>query len=109
MKWILIPATAGILIHAILKDDHPLILLAMGLAGITVLTTIIQWIIAARTRCPLCMTPVLARKECAKHRNARAFLGSLRLRVALAILFKGSFRCPYCHEPSVLKLRTARS
>ena len=28
-----------------------------------------------------------------------------RLRVALAVLFTNSFRCPYCNEPSVLEVR----
>ena len=27
------------------------------------------------------------------------------LRVALAILFKGSFRCPYCNEPTAMEVR----
>jgi uncharacterized Zn-finger protein len=104
----LAPLTLGGLVYAIAKNNHPLIFLAMSLGGATIVLGIIQSIVATRTRCPLCMTPVLSKKECAKHRNARTFLGSHRLRVALAIIFKASFVCPYCHEPAALKLRTAR-
>ena len=73
------------------------------LAGLTVLTAILQWLIATRTGCPLCMTPVLAKKQCVTHRNARPFLGSSRLKVALTILFKRTFRCPYCGELTAIK------
>jgi hypothetical protein len=83
-------------------------MIGMGVAALAVLVVIYQWIISSRTNCPLCMTPVLAAKKCAKHHHARTFLGSHRLRVALAILFKNCFRCPYCHEPTVLEVRERR-
>jgi len=35
----------------------------------------------------------------------RSVMGSHRLRVALAILFKNQFRCPYCNESTALELR----
>ena len=54
------------------------------------------------TNCPLCWTPVLASMACSKHRDARKLMGSHRLRVALAILFKDHFRCPYCNESTAL-------
>ena len=57
---------------------------------------------------PLVLTPVLASKDCAKHRRARTFLGSHRLRVALSILFKNTFRCPYCWEKSAMTVRSRR-
>jgi hypothetical protein len=69
---------------------------------------IIQWGMARRARCPLCMTPVMETKRCSKHRNAKPFLGSYRLRVALSIIFKGSFRCPFCHEPTAIQVRQKR-
>lgn len=108
MICLLPPLTLGVLIYSIIKTDRPLTFLAMGLGGAMIVIGLIQSVVATRTHCPLCMTPVLAKKECAKHRNARTFLGSHRLRVALAILFKASFVCPYCHEPSILKLRNER-
>ncbi|MES2438175.1 MAG: hypothetical protein V4584_03875 [Verrucomicrobiota bacterium] len=108
LKCLLVPAVVGLLIYSILRDDRQLTYVAIGLGGVTILVIIFQWILASRARCPLCMTPVLATKGCSKHRNARTALGSYRLRASLAILFKGSFRCPYCNEPSVLEVRTRR-
>lgn len=106
LKCLLAPLSAALLIYSILTDKQGLILFAVYLGGGTVLLVMIQWLVSARTRCPLCMTPVLASKNCAKHRNARSLLGSFRLRVALAIIFKDSFICPYCHEPSEMTVRT---
>ena len=61
------------------------------------------------TKCPLCVTPVLAAKNCSKGKNAKTFLGSHRLRVANNVLFKGYFRCPYCSEPTELTVRSRHS
>jgi hypothetical protein len=40
-----------------------------------------------------------------KHPKARSVMGSHRLRVALAILFKNRFRCPYCNESTEMEIR----
>lgn len=105
LRWLLAPTSAAVLTYSIVIHDRELILLALGMVLLTVVVAILQWLLASRTNCPLCMTPVLAKKRCTKHRHARAFLGSHRLRVALAILFRNSFRCPYCHEPTALEVR----
>ena len=104
-KLALLPVTSAVMLWAIITRDHPLALLGAELIAVMVFVAILQWIVAARTSCPLCMTPVLARKHCVTHRHAHTLLGSHRLRVALAILFKNSFRCPYCHEPTEMKVR----
>lgn len=88
--------------------DPKLALIGVGLGVLTLLLVMLQWLISARARCPLCLTPVLANKQCAKHRNARKFLGSYRLRVAIGVLFKGSFLCPYCNEPTSVEARPKR-
>lgn len=111
LRSILIPVVVISLIYGLIKEEpghHELVYLAIGLAGLTVVVSIIQWVLASKTRCPLCMTPVLANKACSKHRNAKKLFGSYRLRVATSVLLKGSFHCPYCHEPSVLKVRERR-
>lgn len=105
VKCVIFPAAATVLIYALLFQDHLLLMIAVGAFLLGGLVVIAQWIISQRTQCPLCMTPVLAKKGCMKHRSARSFLGSHRLRVALAILLKGSFRCPYCNEPTLLEVR----
>lgn len=108
LKWLLAPVAIGLLVYSIIKHDMDLTWVAIGLGGATIFALILQWILASRTRCPLCLTPVLATKGCSKHRHAKTVLGSYRLRVSLAVLFKGSFRCPYCNEPSVMEVRDRR-
>lgn len=105
VKCVIFPAAATTLIYALLFQEELLLMIAAGTFLLGGLVVIAQWIISQRTQCPLCMTPVLAKKGCTKHRSARSFLGSHRLRVALAILLKGSFRCPYCNEPTLLEVR----
>jgi Zn-dependent membrane protease YugP len=108
MKCLLAPAAVLILVYSVLIHDDSLTNLAIVLVGLTVLMTLLQWIVALRTQCPLCMTPVMASKGCSKHSQAKTILASHRLRVALFVLFRGWFRCPYCNEPSELRVRTRR-
>ena len=94
--------------RAILLDDKQLTHIAIASGVLTLLCMAAQWILARRALCPLCMTPVLANKLCAKHRNARKLLGSHRLRVAVSVLTKGTFTCPYCYEASEMEVRHRR-
>jgi hypothetical protein len=105
LQLILAPLACGILIHSFVINDRELTFISLGILLLALLGLVLQCLISRKTHCPLCMTAVLASRGCAKHRQARTFLGSHRLRVALAILFKNSFRCPYCHEPTVLQVR----
>jgi hypothetical protein len=108
LLWLVIcllaPVAAGLLVQSVLADNFGLTLAGAGLAVVGVGLFIAQWAAGARTDCPLCWTPVLAPKACMKHRRAKTFLGSHRLRVALAILFQNQFRCPYCNESTALEL-----
>ena len=108
-RYLALPVIAGLLIYSFIHEDHYLTLVALGLGSVCVLLSFMQWLLAGRTRCPLCMTSVLASNGCAKHRNARTFLCSYRLRVAIAILLRGAFYCPYCHEPSAMEVRPRRA
>jgi hypothetical protein len=101
-------AAVLLLIGSFLQSDPKLALLVPLLFGLVGVTLAIQWGLSRRTHCPLCMTPVLATKHCSKHRKARKLLGSHRLRAAVAVLFLGSFTCPYCNERSELKVREKR-
>lgn len=105
MKCLMTPVVAGILIYSLVTYDLKLTEISMVLLAITALVAVLQWLLAARARCPLCQTPVLNASRCSKHRGARSLLGSHRLRVATAILFKGWFQCPYCNEPSAMEVR----
>jgi hypothetical protein len=102
---ILTPLSAGFLIYAFTINDRELTIIALGTLLLILLMLVLRCLISRKTHCPLCMTPVLAARGCAKHRQARTLFGSHRLRVALAILFRNSFRCPYCHEPTTLQVR----
>ncbi|MGL4399957.1 MAG: hypothetical protein ACRCXD_08820 [Luteolibacter sp.] len=104
----MIPLVIGTLVYSIMTDDPALTKIGIILIGLTVLLAILKFLIGPRTRCPLCMTPVLASKGCSKHRHARTLFGSYRLRVAVAIVFRNSFKCPYCNESSELEVRTRR-
>lgn len=105
-RCLAIPAVVGMLVYSFMRDDHDLTIVSLGFGFACFLMCIMQWLLAARTRCPLCLTPVLASNGCSKHRNARALLGSYRLRVAAMILFRDSFECPYCHEPAAMEVRS---
>ena len=105
LKCLIAPLSATVLLYAFASHRENMVIVGLALVLVTVLLVVAQWIFAARTNCPLCVTPVMMSKGCAKHRNARRFLGSHRLRVALGVLFTGGFRCPYCGEPTVLEAR----
>ena len=109
LKYLFIPLSIGLLGFAFYNDNQELIMIAVGVSAMTILMMILQWILAARPRCPLCLTPVLASKTCSKHRRARRLLGSHRLRVALAILFRGQFLCAYCNEPTAMEVRSKQT
>ncbi len=108
LRYFLIVSCIGILLYALAMDDRELIMLGIGLSGVTIFCCFLQWMFAGRTRCPLCLTPVLANKACSKHRKAQSFLGSYRLRVALSIFFRGYFTCQYCNESTAIEVRTRR-
>jgi hypothetical protein len=94
-----------LLIHSLMTDERHMTMVAAVLGIVSLILVLAQWTAASRAGCPLCMTPVLAPRACMKHRRARTVLGSHRLRVALAILFKNQFRCPYCNESTSLELK----
>ena len=105
-KYVVIVAALGVLVLALGANSHKLAVTGVGLLGLMLVIAILQWLFATRAGCPLCMTPVLARKYCVTHRHARTVLGSYRLRVALSILFKNTFLCPYCNEMTTMSPRT---
>lgn len=102
-------AGVGLLGYSIFVAHRSHTILGSVLIGGAVVVTIIQWITAARARCPLCLTPALAKKSCSKNRAAKRLLGSYRLRVAGSIITKNQFRCPYCNEPTALEVRQRRN
>lgn len=105
MRHILIASCLLILGYGMVMGSVELIKFCVILSAVTVVLGFVQWMLAGKTRCPLCLTPVLAHKTCAKNRNARRLLGSYRLRVALEICFRGNFTCQYCNESTSIEVR----
>lgn len=73
----------------------------LGVAGaiLWALSTCVFFFKGLSLKCPLCMNQVWAGRKCQKHSKAKPALGlSYRLGVAISIVFKGRYRCPYCGE-----------
>jgi len=105
----LVPAVgAPLLGWSILTENDEWFRIAVGLLLATPVLIVLQWIVAARVRCPLCLAPPLMHKGCSKNRKARTLFFSYRTRVAVSGLFLGYFRCQYCGEPTELKVRERR-
>ncbi len=102
---LLILTAGGLLLVSLFANDQHLMIFGAILVATSLVLIIAQWIVASHAGCPLCRTPVLAPMGCVKHRKARRLLGSYKLRVALSIMFKETFRCPYCNEPTAMEVR----
>jgi hypothetical protein len=105
---LLIPG-ASYLGWALFNHHHQHVIFASCAMGAAVATFVFHWITASRVRCPLCLVPSLAKKNCSKNRNAKRLLGSYRLKVSSSIILHNNFRCPYCNEPTVLEVRQRKS
>ena len=104
-NYLFAPVAAGLLVYSLLIDNRQGVMFGGGLMATSLIGVILQWMVASRANCPLCMTAVLAPRACMKNRRARSLFGSYRLRVAVSILFKNRFHCQYCNEPSVMQVR----
>lgn len=105
VKWPLVPGSLGFLLCALVLENVELIYSALGVIGLTVLLFIIQRLVSAKCRCPLCVGLPLCHTGAMRNRNARRLFGSYRLRVAQSIFLKGYFRCPYCGETTAMEVR----
>lgn len=109
--WLLVFATLlivgslGLLAHGLHVQSRDEVLIGLVAAGAGFVTTLIQLVVAHRVRCPLCMMPPLGYRACQKNRRARRLLGSYRMRVAGAAIFRDHFQCPYCGESTRLEVR----
>jgi hypothetical protein len=107
VRFLLLSAAIGIMLYGFYINNQKLTVIG-GVAGaLGGVVAILQWIVATKARCPLCSTPVIGDKSCSRHRHAKTIFGSHRTRVALAIIFKNQFSCPYCNESTLLQLRNS--
>ncbi len=102
---LLILTAGSLLLVSFFANDQHLMVFGSILVAVSFALIIAQWIVASQAGCPLCRTPVLAPMGCVKHRKARRLLGSYKLRVAFAIIFRERFRCPYCNETTEMEAR----
>lgn len=105
VMWLCAPTALGMMGYGFFTRKHEW----FGWGGLAVIVGIgcmlLVFMLSGRLRCPLCMMPVMQNRRCSKHRNAGKLLGSYRLKVAMTVLFKDSFRCPYCGEPTAMEVR----
>jgi hypothetical protein len=106
LLWMSVPVAVGLLGYGIFSGIDVWLIYAVVSAGVGLACVIFNFMLSGRARCPLCMVPPLQNRRCAKHRNALKLFGSHSLRVALSILFKDKFRCPYCGEPTAMEVRS---
>ena len=108
IKYLVVSVAVVLLLGSVMKHDPQWAIAGSCLVVLSPFMLIAQGVAASGAKCPLCWSPVLARKRSMRHRHARTFLGSHRLRVALPILFKNQFRCQYCNESTTLEYPNPR-
>ncbi|QTN34126.1 hypothetical protein HZ994_17980 [Akkermansiaceae bacterium] len=105
LTFLMIPVATGLLIGALALKRHDWLPYVGIAVGVSVLFSLLSFIMSARLRCPLCMVPPLVNRRCSKHRTAETMFGSHKFKVAHSIIFADSFRCPYCGEPTAMEVR----
>jgi DNA-directed RNA polymerase subunit RPC12/RpoP len=100
----LVPAF-GVLGYGVLTRDARWISYGGVIFGVLLLLLIFNMLLTSKLRCPLCMVPPLQNRGCSKHRNVQRIFGSHRLKVAISILSRGYFSCPYCGEKTAMEAR----
>lgn len=82
------------------QNDQTGVYMGLGMIVVWLLSMLAFAIRGAALKCSLCMSPIWSGRKCQKHSKVKPALGvSYRLGVAMGVLFKGSYRCPYCGEP----------
>ncbi len=103
-----LPVAAGFFVNGLLLKDVAL----LRIAGLVLLGSVflkaLTYIISGRLKCPLCMAAPLRKLGCIKHKSAGTFFGSHQMEVAVCVLFKDKFRCPYCGETTGMQVRERR-
>lgn len=103
LAWLSLTVFLGLLIKALRVPAKDMLIPVVIATGVTLVLWLSFWIVAARCRCQLCQANPMRSLRCSRNREAKRFLWSYRLRVALSVTFLGRFRCPYCGESFSLK------
>jgi hypothetical protein len=105
VKWLLAAVSVLVIGYAMFVFDTMLAIIGIGAFMFCGVMAIMQWLVAARARCPLCLTQPVTVRGCSTNRNAKRLFGSHRLQVAVSIILRNQFRCPYCGELTTLEVR----
>jgi hypothetical protein len=108
LKWLLITGSLPLFGYALLVDRRDLSYLAIGLWGFAGFVAVSHWMTGARARCPLCLVPSFSHLQQSKSTKAKQVFGSYRFFVALGVIFKGCFHCPYCAKDVAVRTRQHR-
>lgn len=113
LGWILllllIPGAVAMACYTMFVMDRGPGVIALKLIGLALLAFLLHWLFSLRARCPRCLAGSFSSKACSRHGSSRSLLGSHRLHVAMSVVFRNHFRCPYCGEFTAMKARTASS
>jgi len=101
-------AALPMLVWALVSGEALLHWVALGLVVLAIASWIVHLIMAIGVRCPLCCGKPLTSPKCPRHRRASTPLGSCRLAVAIGVLARGYYRCPYCGEECECATREER-
>jgi hypothetical protein len=74
------------------------LIIAACCVGVLLLLQMIHSIESGKIVCPSCRSQVIRICRVAKHHEAKKFLGSYSLRVAVQVIFTNQFLCPYCNS-----------
>jgi len=105
LRCLLIAIGLPLLLVSMLLDIQGWFFTAVGMLVFFPIVILVQCMVAAKARCPLCFAQPLMHRGCVKSHKARKLLMSYRLQVAVSSLLQGYFRCPYCGEPAEMKAR----
>lgn len=109
VMFLMIPPFFGFFLSGIILGENRWFLYAWVALAVALFCMVTNFLLSGRLRCPLCMVPPLASRRCSKHRSATKLFWSYKLKVAHSIIFRNSFRCPYCGEPTVMEARRKRA
>ncbi len=92
-------AAVGAVAWSAYHYDLKLLYGSLGLVGLWLVSAVVFMVRGSRLRCSMCVMPLWSGSKCQKHKTVKPALGvSYRLGVALAVIFTGKYRCPYCGE-----------
>ncbi len=101
----LVISTLGVLGYVIFSENEKLKDVLLGLNVASIILLIIYCPLSSSVRCPLCQGRPIVRSGSSRNWKAKPLLGSHRLRVAGAVIFKNCFRCPHCGEVTAMQAR----